>query len=62
MNSVYRALRSINLSPDLFFLIKDLKYLVLHRSNQIIVKDRKTEIHPIAGTFKRNGDDEKMRF
>jgi anthranilate synthase component 1 len=34
------------------------KYLASRSAN--IVKDRKAEIHLIAGTFKRTGDDEKM--
>jgi hypothetical protein len=38
-----------------------LKYLVLHLKQQI-VKDRKAEIHPNAGTFKRTGDDEKTQY
>jgi anthranilate/para-aminobenzoate synthase component I len=37
------------------------KYLVLHRSTNYC-KDRKAEIHPIAGTFKRTGDDEKTQY
>ena len=58
--NVYRALRSINPSPYLFFFdYGDFKIFGSSPEAQIIVKDRKAEIHPIAGTFKRTGDDEK---
>ena len=58
--NVYRALRSINPSPYLFFFdYGDFKIFGSSPEAQIIVKNRKAEIHPIAGTFKRTGDDEK---
>lgn len=58
--NVYRALRSINPSPYLFFFdYGDFKLFGSSPEAQIIVKNRKAEIHPIAGTFKRTGDDEK---
>ena len=58
--NVYRALRSINPSPYLFFFdYGDFKIFGSSPEAQIIVKDRKAEIHPIAGTFRRTGDDEK---
>ena len=58
--NVYRALRSINPSPYLFFFdYGDFKIFGSSPEAQIIVKDCKAEIHPIAGTFKRTGDDEK---
>lgn len=58
--NVYRALRSINPSPYLFFFdYGDFKIMGSSPEAQLIVKDRKAEIHPIAGTFKRTGDDEQ---
>ena len=58
--NVYRTLRSINPSPYLFFF--DYGYFRIFGSSpeaQLIVQDSKAEIHPIAGTFRRTGDDEK---
>ena len=58
--NVYRTLRSINPSPYLFFF--DYGYFRIFGSSpeaQLIVQDNKAEIHPIAGTFRRTGDDEK---
>ena len=58
--NVYRALRSINPSPYLFFFdYGNFKILGSSPEAQIIVKNRKAEIHPIAGTFKRTGNDEQ---
>tara|TARA_B100000902_G_scaffold376636_1_gene407958 strand:+ start:1213 stop:2610 length:1398 start_codon:yes stop_codon:yes gene_type:complete len=58
--NVYRALRSINPSPYLFFFdYGDYKIFGSSPEAQIVINDRKAEIHPIAGTFKRTGDDEK---
>ena len=58
--NVYRALRSINPSPYLFFFdYGDFKIFGSSPEAQLIVQNRKAEIHPIAGTFKRTGDDEK---
>ncbi len=55
--NVYRALRSINPSPYLFYFDYG-SYHILGSSPeaQVIVKDNMAEIHPIAGTFKRTGD------
>ena len=51
--NVYRALRSINPSPYLFFFdYGDFKIFGSSPEAQIIVKNRKAEIHPIAGTFR----------
>ena len=58
--NVYRTLRSINPSPYLFFF--DYGYFRIFGSSpeaQLIVQDNKAEIHPIAGTFRRTGNDEK---
>ncbi|WP_224483519.1 anthranilate synthase component I family protein [Robertkochia aurantiaca] len=58
--NVYRALRSINPSPYLFFFdYGDFKIFGSSPEAQLVVKDHKAEIHPIAGTFKRTGNDEK---
>ena len=58
--NVYRALRSINPSPYLFFFdYGDFKIFGSSPEAQIVINNRKAEIHPIAGTFKRTGDDEK---
>jgi anthranilate synthase component 1 len=58
--NVYRALRSINPSPYLFFFdYGNFKIFGSSPEAQLVVKDNKAEIHPIAGTFKRSGNDEK---
>ena len=58
--NVYRALRSINPSPYLFYFdYGDFKIFGSSPEAQLIVKDGTAEIHPIAGTFKRTGNDEK---
>ncbi|HLF52694.1 anthranilate synthase component I family protein [Flavobacterium sp.] len=58
--NVYRALRSINPSPYLFFFdYGNFKIMGSSPEAQLIVKNRKAEIHPIAGTFKRTGNDEQ---
>ena len=58
--NVYRTLRSINPSPYLFFFdYGDFKIFGSSPEAQLIVQEGKAEIHPIAGTFRRTGDDEK---
>lgn len=58
--NVYRALRSINPSPYLFYFdYSDFKIIGSSPEAQLIVTNGLAEIHPIAGTFKRTGDDEK---
>lgn len=58
--NVYRALRSVNPSPYLFYFdYGDFKIFGSSPEAQLIVKEGKAEIHPIAGTFKRTGNDEK---
>jgi anthranilate synthase component 1 len=58
--NVYRALRSINPSPYLFYFdYGNFKIFGSSPEAQLVVKDNQTEIHPIAGTFKRTGNDEK---
>lgn len=57
--NVYRALRSINPSPYLFFFdYGDYKLMGSSPEAQMIIKNGKAIVHPIAGTFKRTGDDE----
>ncbi len=58
--NVYRALRSINPSPYLFYFdYGDYKLMGSSPESQLIVEKGKAKVHPIAGTFKRTGDDEK---
>ncbi|WP_343487811.1 anthranilate synthase component I family protein [Allomuricauda sp. d1] len=58
--NVYRALRSINPSPYLFFFdYGNFKIFGSSPEAQLVVKDGKAEIHPIAGTYKRTGNDEQ---
>jgi len=58
--NVYRALRSINPSPYLFYFdYGDFKIFGSSPEAQLVVKDAIAEIHPIAGTFKRTGNDEQ---
>jgi anthranilate synthase component 1 len=58
--NVYRALRSINPSPYLFYFdYGNFKIFGSSPEAQLIVKDGRAEIHPIAGTYKRTGNDEK---
>jgi anthranilate synthase component 1 len=58
--NVYRALRSINPSPYLFYFDYG-KFKIFGSSPeaQLVVQDQNAEIHPIAGTFARSGNDLK---
>ncbi len=57
--NVYRALRSINPSPYLFYFdYGNYKLFGSSPEAQIIIQDNTAIINPIAGTFKRTGDDE----
>jgi len=57
--NVYRALRSINPSPYLFFFdYGDYKLMGSSPESQILLQNGQAIVHPIAGTFKRSGDDE----
>ncbi len=57
--NVYRALRSINPSPYLFYFdYGSYKIFGSSPEAQMVIKGREAEIHPIAGTFKRTGDKE----
>lgn len=56
--NVYRALRNINPSPYLFYFdYGDYKLMGSSPESQLIIKNDKAIVHPIAGTFKRTGDD-----
>ncbi len=58
--NVYRALRSINPSPYLFYFdYGDFRIFGSSPEAQITIKNQVASIFPIAGTFKRSGDDEK---
>ena len=55
--NVYRALRNINPSPYLFYFdYGDFKLIGSSPESQLIIKDQKAIIHPIAGTFRRTGN------
>jgi anthranilate synthase component 1 len=56
--NVYRALRNINPSPYLFFFdYGDYKLMGSSPESQILLQNGQAIVHPIAGTFKRSGDD-----
>lgn len=58
--NVYRALRSVNPSPYLFYFdYGNFKIFGSSPEAQLVVKGNAAEIHPIAGTFKRTGNDEQ---
>lgn len=55
--NVYRALRSINPSPYLFYFdYGSFKIFGSSPEAQVIIREGIAELHPIAGTFKRTGD------
>lgn len=56
--NVYRSLRSINPSPYLFYFdCGDKRLFGSSPEAQLIIQSGEAEIHPIAGTFKRTGND-----
>ena len=57
---IYRALRSVNPSPYMFYFDYE-NYHIFGASpeKQIAIKGNMAEIHPIAGTMRRTGEDEK---
>lgn len=56
--NVYRALRNINPSPYLFYFdYGDYRLFGSSPESQLIVQNNTAIVHPIAGTFKRTGDD-----
>lgn len=57
--NVYRALRSVNPSPYLFYFdYGNFKIFGSSPEAQLIIKNGVASIHPIAGTFKRTGNDD----
>ncbi len=58
--NVYRALRNINPSPYLFYFdYGSYKIFGSSPEAQLIIENNEATINPIAGTFKRTGDDAK---
>lgn len=56
--NVYRALRSINPSPYLFYFdYGDYRLMGSSPEAQLIINNGQAVVHPIAGTFKRTGDE-----
>jgi anthranilate synthase component I len=56
--NVYRALRSVNPSPYLFYFdYGNFKIFGSSPEAQIVIKEDKATIYPIAGTFRRTGND-----
>jgi anthranilate synthase component I len=61
--NVYRALRSINPSPYLFYFdYGNYKIFGSSPEAQLKIQKNKAYINPIAGTFRRTGDDEKDKL
>jgi anthranilate synthase component I len=55
---VYRALRSVNPSPYLFYFdYGSYKIFGSSPEQQLVIKDRVAGVNPIAGTYLRTGDD-----
>ncbi len=60
--NVYRALRNINPSPYLFFFdYGEYKIFGSSPESQLVIQQQQAVVHPIAGTFKRTGDDKTDR-
>jgi len=60
--NVYRTLRSINPSPYLFYFdFGGYKIFGSSPESQLEIENNKASINPIAGTFRRTGDDTKDR-
>lgn len=58
--NVYRALRHINPSPYLFYFdYGDYRLMGSSPESQLIIRDGTAIVHPIAGTFRRTGNDEQ---
>jgi anthranilate synthase component 1 len=58
--TLYRALRSVNPSPYLFYFdYGTYKIFGSSPEAQIVINKNDATIYPIAGTFRRTGDDEK---
>lgn len=55
--NLYRALRSVNPSPFLYFFdYGDFRIFGSSPEAQLVIKEGRAEIHPIAGTFRRTGN------
>ncbi|WP_207496793.1 anthranilate synthase component I family protein [Aridibaculum aurantiacum] len=58
--NVYRALRTVNPSPYLFYFdYIDYRLMGSSPESQLVINKNKAVVHPIAGTFKRTGNDEQ---
>lgn len=58
--NLYRTLRSVNPSPYLFYFdYGSFRIFGSSPEAQLVVKNGEASIHPIAGTFRRTGDDVK---
>lgn len=56
--NVYRVLRNLNPSPYLFYFdLGNFKFFGSSPEAQLVVQNNIAEIHPIAGTYKRTGND-----
>lgn len=56
--NVYRALRNVNPSPYLFYFdYGDYQLMGSSPESQLIIKEGKAVLHPIAGTYRRTGND-----
>jgi anthranilate synthase component 1 len=59
---VYRALRSINPSPYLFYFdYGDYRIMGSSPESQMVIRDGVARLNPIAGTYRRTGDTERDR-
>ncbi|MBU3714677.1 MAG: anthranilate synthase component I family protein [Ferruginibacter sp.] len=57
--NVYRALRNVNPSPYLFYFdYGDYQLMGSSPESQLIIKEGNAIVHPIAGTYRRTGNDE----
>ena len=60
--NVYRALRHVNPSPYLFYFdYGDYRIMGSSPESQLVVGGGRAMVHPIAGTFRRSGDEETDR-
>jgi anthranilate synthase component 1 len=58
--NVYRSLRAINPSPYLFFAdFGDYRIFGSSPEAQLVVQNNRAYVHPIAGTFRRTGDEKE---
>src|SRR4029079_4948242 len=60
--NVYRALRNVNPSPYLFYFdYGDYRLMGSSPESQVLIRDGRAVMHPIAGTCGRTGDEETDR-